>query len=106
MPPGWALSRRMVGPPSSSMVKEKSRAVDQSPGDVLRGGEPARGGLLDAHLDVLAELGQFGVNGHGLLGGGEAVAELLEFRVGGEWRLALGEGLGARPVLRVSRAEV
>jgi len=34
------------------MVKQERRAVDQGPGDVLGGGEPPDGGMLDAHLDV------------------------------------------------------
>ena len=39
---------------NESMIEQKGRAVDQGPGDVLRGGEPPDGGLLDAHLQVAA----------------------------------------------------
>ena len=49
------------------MVEQERRAVDQGPGDVLGGGEPAGGGLLDAHLDVAAELARCGSGGTGLL---------------------------------------
>ena len=47
---GPALTRDL------SMIEQERRAVDQGPGDVLGGREPAGGRLLDAHLQIVSQL--------------------------------------------------
>ena len=43
----------MVSP--SLVIEQERRAIDERPGDVLSGREPADGGLLDAHFDVVPQ---------------------------------------------------
>ena len=82
------------------MVEQERGAVDQRPGDVLGGREPPADGLLDAHLDILAEQGEPGIDrdrGVRLL---ERDPEGLERGVRRQRRLALGQRVGQLPQQR------
>ena len=74
-------------------VKEEGGVVDDGPGEVLGAGEALVGELGGAERGVGAELGEFGVEGDGLLGGGEGGFEVAEFGVFGNGEPGGEEGL-------------
>ena len=78
------------------MVEQERRAVDQGPGDVLGGGEPPGGGLLDAHLQIVPQADERRIGLDRPLGELELVAQLLELGIDRQRRLA---GVRARQPL-------
>ena len=79
------------------MVEQERRAVDQGPGDVLGGGEPPGGGLLDAHLQIAPQGHERRVGLDRPLGELELVAQLLQLGIDRQRRLARVERVDLRP---------
>jgi hypothetical protein len=63
------------------MIVQECRAVDQGPGDVLGRRQPPGGRLLDAYLQVVAQLEQHRIHGHRALGLLEQASERGELGI-------------------------
>ena len=73
------------------MVKQKRRAIDQRPGNVLGGGQALVGQLPGAHRQVVPKLSEPRIDRHGLADFGQLVAQALELGIDRQRLLGLGQ---------------
>ena len=88
------------------MVEQERGAVDQGPRDVLGGGEPPYGGLLDAHLQIVPQADEHRVGLDRPLGKLELVAQLLELGIDRQGALLAFSASTFLPEFRVDGTEI
>ena len=66
---------------ASSVIEQKSGAVDQGPRDVLGGGEPPYRGLLNTHLQIVPQADEHRIGLNRPLDKFELVAKRLQSRI-------------------------
>ena len=76
-----------------SVIEQEGRAIDESPGQILRGGEAAILELFVAQGHVSTQLDEARVDHDGLLSGGEFFLQRNELRIHRQGLAGDGEGL-------------